>query len=100
MTFPPGKTTASLTLRISNDLVAESTEELFLDLEIPPAAAAIGVAKVSPDNATVSITDDDGESCFSAPYSSELNQDIVHLHNCLPELTGCVIFIPLYWSIK
>ena len=100
MTFPPGEKFANVALRIYNDQVAESTETLFLNLEIPAVSAAIGVYKVSPDNATVSIIDDDGKCCFSAPYSSEHNQDIVHLHNCLPELTGCVIFISLDWPIK
>ena len=95
MTFPPGKTSASLTMKIYDDLVAEGTEELFLNLEIPPAAAAIGVHNVSPDTATVRITDGDSECYSSALHSGEHNQDIVHLLNHLPEVTDCAIINPL-----
>ena len=70
---------ATFKMDITNDLVAESTEEFFLDLEIPLAAAAIDVIKGSPGIATVRIRDEDGECCSSAPYSSEHRQDIVHL---------------------
>ena len=64
MTFIAGRNFSSFKINISNDLVAESTEEFFLDLKIPAAAAAMGVAKVSPDNARVSIKDDDSECCL------------------------------------
>ena len=63
MTFAAGKNVASFSIYIYNNQVAEPTEEIFLDLEIPAAADAIGVHKVSPDNATVYIGDDDGE-CY------------------------------------
>ena len=100
MTFPPGKTSASLTVKIYDDLVAEGTKEFFLNLEIPPAAAAMGVHSASLDNATVRITDGDSECCSSALHSGEHNQDIVHLLNRLPEHTGCAILNPLDWSIN
>ena len=70
---------ATFRMDITNDLVAENTEEFFLDLEIPSAAAAIDVIKGSPDSATVRITDEDSECCSSALYCSEYHQDIVHL---------------------
>ena len=63
MTFAARKNVASFSIYIYNNQVAEPTEEFFLDLEIPAAAEAIGVHKDSPDNATVSIRDDDGECC-------------------------------------
>ena len=63
MTFTAGRNVSSFKINISNDLVAESTEEFFLDLEIPAATAAMGVYKASPDNARVNITDDDSECC-------------------------------------
>ena len=98
MSFSATKTLSTFKVYISNDLVSESVEEFFLDLEIPSSAFAAGAVKGSPDSATVSITDDDSECCSSALYSSEHNQDIVHLHKCPPELTGCAIFNPLDWS--
>ena len=62
---------ATFRMDITNDLVAESAEEFFLDLEIPPAATAIDVIKGSPDSATVRIRDEDSECCSKAPYSNE-----------------------------
>ena len=98
MSFTASRTVSSFKISISNDLVAESAEEFFLDLEIPSSAVAAGAIKGLPDSATVSITDDDSECCSSAPYSSEHNQDIVHLHRCLPELTTSTIIGLLDWS--
>ena len=98
MYFSATKLVSSFKIYISNDEVAESTEEFFLDLEIPSSALAAGAVKGSPDNVTVSIANDDGECCFSAPYSSEHNHGIVNLLKCLPEITGCAIFNLLNWS--
>ena len=72
MSFTAARTVSSFKISISNDLVAESAEEFFLDLEIPSSAFAAGAIKGSPDDVTVSITDDDSECCFSVSYSSEL----------------------------
>ena len=98
MSFSATKTVSTFKVYISNDLVAEYSEDFYLDLEIPSNAVATGVIKGSPNSATVSITDDDSECCSSALYSSEHNQDIVHLHKCPPERTGCAIYNPLDWS--
>ena len=98
MSFTAARTVSSFKISIYNDLVSESVEEFFLDLEIPSNALAAGAVKGSPDNVTVSITDDDSECCFSAPYSSEHNLHIVHLHKCLPESTASVIIDLVGWS--
>ena len=55
--------TATVTVTIFDDEVAECPEEFSLGLEISEAAANMGVIKGSPDSATVSITDNDGECC-------------------------------------
>ena len=63
MSFSATKTVSTFMVYISNDLVAESSEDFFLDLEIPSNAVATGAIKGSPNSATVSIRDDDGECC-------------------------------------
>ena len=79
MSFSATKLVSTFKIYISNDLVAESAEEFFLDLEIPSSAIAAGAIKGSPDTATVEIANDDSEYCSSALYSSEHNQDIVYI---------------------
>ena len=76
MSFSATKTVSTFKVYITNDLVSESSEDFFLDLEIPSSAIAAGAIKGSPDTATVDITDEDSKCCSSAPYSSEHNQDI------------------------
>ena len=51
----------SFNVTIIDDNIAECAKLFTLDLEIPGAAAAMGVIKGSPDSATVHIMDDDGE---------------------------------------
>ena len=54
---------ASVAIPIFDDEVAECLKEFFLDLEIPPAAAVMGVIKESPDTAVVRVADEDSEFC-------------------------------------
>ena len=70
MSFSATKTVSTFKVYISNDLVAESSENFFLDLEIPSNGVAAGAVKGSPDSATVDITDEDSECCSSALCSS------------------------------
>ena len=63
VTFPARINVASVSIPIFDDEVAESLKEFYLELEIPPAAAAMGVVKGSPDNASVSVADEDGKCC-------------------------------------
>ena len=79
MSFSATKLVSTFKIYISNDLVAESPEDFFLDLEFPSSAIAAGAIKGSPDTATVEIANDDSEYCSSALYSSEHNQDIVYI---------------------
>ena len=97
MSFSATKLVSSFKIYISNDEVAESTEEFFLDLEIPSSAVAAGAIKGSPDNVTVSIANDDGECCFSAPYSSE---HIVHSINVCLNYWPCDISFPKLVSLS
>ena len=50
----------SFNVTIIDDNIAECAELFALDLEIPPAFAAMGIIKGSPDTATVNIMDDEG----------------------------------------
>ena len=63
VTFYAGRKERTFTVTIYNDVNLEFVEYFFLDLEIPSAAAAYGVEKVSPDTAKVHI-EDDGETCY------------------------------------
>ena len=61
VTFPAGVNMVSFNVTILNDDIAECAKLFTLDLDIPMAAADMGVIRGSPDTATVHITDDDGE---------------------------------------
>ena len=64
VTFSTGRKEHTFTVIIYDDLIFESDEYFFLDLEIPAAAAEYGVTcKDSPNRATVYI-EDDGETCY------------------------------------
>ena len=65
VTFPAGVNVASFSVIIFDDEVAESPEDFFLDLEIPPASLC--VVKGSPGIAIVSIADEDSECCSNEP---------------------------------
>ena len=64
MSFRAGVNEVSFTVTINDNRLVEQTEEFYIELEIPSAAANRGVVKNSPDNATVFIRDDDGECCL------------------------------------
>ena len=58
MTFHPGQRKAELSISIHDDEVAQNLEGFSLELEIPPAAAALCVVKRSPATAHVSVVND------------------------------------------
>ena len=60
VTFEALTTTATVTVSIFDDEVAECLEEFYLGLEIPEGSAAV---TESPNITTVSIKDDEGECC-------------------------------------
>lgn len=61
VTFPAGVNMVSFNVPILDDAIAEYAKLFNLDLEIPAAAAGMGVIRGSPDTATIHIVDDDGE---------------------------------------
>ena len=87
--------TASVSVDIINNPEVESNKEFFLDLEIPAAAAAMGVTKGPPDSATVTIVDENGECCSNVLCSIEYNQCILSLHKFLAKLASCTIVGPI-----
>ena len=61
VTFPAGVNVVSFNVSILDDAIAECAKLFNLDLDIPEAAADMGVIRGSPDTATIHIMDDDGE---------------------------------------
>ena len=58
MHFRAGMNEVSFTVSIHDERLVELDEEFYIELEIPPSAAAsCSVVKASPDNATVIIQD-------------------------------------------
>ena len=67
----------SFTVTIRDEGLLEFEEEFYIELEIPPtAAASCSVVKGLHDNATVIIQDDDGECCLKC-CKAEHNQYIL-----------------------
>ena len=67
LTFPAGTNAINFTVVIVDDDVNECSKDFFLHLEIPLAAAAMGVVKGSHHNGTVTITDEQsGKWCSNA----------------------------------
>ena len=60
VTFPAGVNVITFNVPIISDNTAELAESFTLDLEVPPASAAMGVIKGSPDTTTVSIMNGEG----------------------------------------
>ena len=61
VTFPAGVNVVSFNVSILDDNIAECAKLFNLDLDIPEAAADMGVIRGSPDTTTIHIMDDDGE---------------------------------------
>ena len=71
LTFPAGTNVVNFTVVIVDDDVNECSKDFFLDLEIPPSAAAMDVVKGSRHNATVTITEEQsGKWCSNAAYAT------------------------------
>ena len=77
MNFQAGVNQVTFTVTIRDERLIELAEEFYIELEIPPSAAAsCGIVKDSPDNATVIILNDDGECCLKR-CKAEHNQNIL-----------------------
>ena len=65
VTFPAGVNVITFNVPIISDAIAELAKSFTLTLEIPPASAATGVIKESPDIATVSIMNGKGYCIYT-----------------------------------
>ena len=72
--FLAGETTASVSIPITDDTTAESTEDFSGVLNIPPTAASQGVTKGAADTATIDITDDDTVEVVFNPTQYSINE--------------------------
>ena len=90
--FRAGVNEVSFTVTIRDEGLVELTEEFYVELEIPPAAASLSVVKASPDNATVIIQDDDSECCLKR-CKAEHNQNILIAINVHLNITAlwCIL---------
>ena len=67
VSFEALRTLVSFTVTILNDDLVECPERFFLDLDIPSAAANLGVIKrATQGRATVTITDANDGECYSS----------------------------------
>ena len=84
VTFPAGVNVVSFNVSILDDAIAECAKLFNLDLDIPEAAADMGVIRGSPDTATVHIMDDDGEwaHCFVRAYINMIGSHWALPHSC------------------
>ena len=64
MNFDFEETEKSFPVNTIDDSLYEKTENVFLDLEIPPEAVLEGVYKESPANTKIEIADNDGRYCI------------------------------------
>ena len=58
-TFLAGQTTATVAIPITNDTIAELTEDFSAVLTIPPAANSPGITRVAPDTVSIDILDNE-----------------------------------------
>ncbi len=87
MYFRAGVNEVTFTVAIRDEGLVELKEEFYIELEIPSAAANLGVVKDLPDNATVIIQDDDGECCLKH-CKAEHNQNILTAINVYLNFTA------------
>ena len=78
--FPAGVTKANFSIPIVNDDIFEFDENFFITLEIPQPAANIGVMRGVPFQATVTITDDEGECVLQRTHSTTPLISPSHIH--------------------
>ena len=78
--FPAGVTKANFSIPIENDEIFELDEKFFITLEIPQSAQDIGVLRGEPFQATVTITDDEGECVLQRTHSTTPLISPSHIH--------------------
>ena len=75
MIFLAGQTTASVPIPITDDAIAEPTEDFIAVLTIPALAASRGITKGAADEATIDITDNDAVEVVFSPTQYNVNED-------------------------
>ena len=73
-TFEVGETTASVSIPIIEDTIAELTENFFAVLTIPAAASSQGITKGAANTATISILDNDPLAVVFNPTQYNVNE--------------------------
>ena len=74
MTFLARETTASVSIHITNDTIAELTEDFSAVLTIPATATSQGITKGTADTATIDIMDDDSVEVVFNPTQYTVNE--------------------------
>ena len=74
MTFQAEETTASVSIPITDDTIAELTEDFSAVLTVPATAASQGITKGAADTATIDITDDDSVEVVFNPTQYTVNE--------------------------
>ena len=73
-TFLAGRTTASVSIPITDDTTAELTEDFSAVLSIPARAASQGITKGVADTATIDIIDNDPVEVVFNPTQYTVNE--------------------------
>ena len=73
-TFQVGETTASVSIPITEDTIAEMTENFSAVLTIPAEAASQGITKGAADMATIDILDNDLVEVVFNPTQYNVNE--------------------------
>ena len=74
MTFSAGETTATVTIPITDDDIAEGTEDFTRVLTIPTDASSLGVNKGAADTASIDIEDNDNVELNFNPTQYTVNE--------------------------
>ena len=74
VTFLAGETTATVTIPINDDGIAEGTEDFSAILSIPVAAASLGVTKGAGDTASIDLSDNDPVNVVFNPVQYTVNE--------------------------
>ena len=74
MTFFAGQSTATVTIPITDDAIAESTEDFSALITIPAASASLGIIKGAADTASVNLSDNDRVSVIFNPTQYTVNE--------------------------
>ena len=80
MNFRAGVNEVTFTVTIHDERLVESAEDFYIDLEIPSAAANLGVIEGKVALARVTILNDDGECSSSAVCTTKNTSRTINVH--------------------